>query len=294
MNTSSGNGGVVPFGDTAVYATTKAAVVTITESLYAHLLRADSPVRASVLFPGPNWLRTNLWDAWRWRPDEYAKTVPRQTPYPSLDQLEQIMEDARRRARVDAARGGRRRRRARHPRRAVLDAAAERHDRRVDPGARRRRCSSARIPTYFRDWKPPRRGRRSDTRSLHGHLGRRPRGRVGSDVPRVPRVRAGTTTSTRGRRRTEPVRGSRGLERLPQLGFRRSGSPSSRRDGIVAEVLFPNTIPPFFPSGALVTPAPNAAGVRAPVGRAAGAQPLARRLLRGRARPPRRASRRSC
>ena len=29
-------------------------------------------------------------------------------------------------------------------------------------------------------------------------------------------------------------------------------------DGIVAEVLFPNTIPPFFPSGALVTPAPTA------------------------------------
>jgi predicted TIM-barrel fold metal-dependent hydrolase len=29
-------------------------------------------------------------------------------------------------------------------------------------------------------------------------------------------------------------------------------------DGIVAEVLFPNTIPPFFPSGALVTPPPNA------------------------------------
>jgi len=30
-------------------------------------------------------------------------------------------------------------------------------------------------------------------------------------------------------------------------------------DGIVAEVLFPNTIPPFFPSGALVTPAPTGA-----------------------------------
>jgi predicted TIM-barrel fold metal-dependent hydrolase len=28
-------------------------------------------------------------------------------------------------------------------------------------------------------------------------------------------------------------------------------------DGIVAEVLFPNTIPPFFPSGALVTPLPT-------------------------------------
>ena len=29
-------------------------------------------------------------------------------------------------------------------------------------------------------------------------------------------------------------------------------------DGIVAEVLFPNTVPPFFPSGALVSPAPSA------------------------------------
>jgi predicted TIM-barrel fold metal-dependent hydrolase len=29
-------------------------------------------------------------------------------------------------------------------------------------------------------------------------------------------------------------------------------------DGVVAEVLFPNTIPPFFPSGALITPAPTA------------------------------------
>ena len=93
VNTSSGNGGVVPFGDTAVYATTKAAVVTVTESLYAHLVRAGSVVRASVLFPGPNWLRTNLWEAWRWRPEGYAKTVPRQTPYPSLDQLEQIMSE---------------------------------------------------------------------------------------------------------------------------------------------------------------------------------------------------------
>ena len=93
VNTSSGNGGVVPFGDTAVYATTKAAVVTITESLYAHLVRSGSPVRASVLFPGPKWLRTNLWEAWRWRPEEYAKTVPRKTPYPSLDQLEQMMKE---------------------------------------------------------------------------------------------------------------------------------------------------------------------------------------------------------
>jgi NAD(P)-dependent dehydrogenase (short-subunit alcohol dehydrogenase family) len=93
VTTSSGNGGVVPFGDTAVYATTKAAVVTITESLYAHLQRAGSVIGASVLFPGPNWLRTNRWEAWRYRPDQYEKTIPRATPYPSLDGLEQIMKE---------------------------------------------------------------------------------------------------------------------------------------------------------------------------------------------------------
>ena len=46
-------------------------------------------------------------------------------------------ERSRRRARMDTARRSRRHRGARHPGRAVLDAAAERHDRRVDPGARR-------------------------------------------------------------------------------------------------------------------------------------------------------------
>jgi predicted TIM-barrel fold metal-dependent hydrolase len=43
-----------------------------------------------------------------------------------------------------------------------------------------------------------------------------------------------------------------------------------RADGVVAEVTFPNTVPPFFPTGALLTPPPNAdnfrrrlAGIRA-------------------------------
>src|SRR3954453_13557534 len=30
-------------------------------------------------------------------------------------------------------------------------------------------------------------------------------------------------------------------------------------DGVVAEVLFPNTVPPFFPTGQVVAPAPTAA-----------------------------------
>ena len=58
-------------------------------------------------------------------------------------------------------------------------------------------------------------------------------------------------------------------------------------DGVVAEVIFPNTVPPFFPKSSLVQPAPGR-GRRRPrpaVGRAAGPQPLAGRLLRRRAGP---------
>ena len=33
-------------------------------------------------------------------------------------------------------------------------------------------------------------------------------------------------------------------------------------DGVVAEVIFPNTIPPFFPTGQVIAPAPSAADYR--------------------------------
>ena len=61
---------------------------------------------------------------------------------------------------------------------------------------------------------------------------------------------------------------------------------SSRRiaeleaDGVVAEVLFPNTIPPFFPSGNLVAPQPSAEEYERRWG-AEGTQPLDGRLLPG-------------
>ena len=80
-----------------------------------------------------------------------------------------------------------------------------------------------------------------------------------ADVPRVPRSRAGTTSSTRGRSRYR----TRSRDLAGSNAYR--NWDSDRRlaeleaDGIVAEVLFPNTIPPFFPSGALVTPAPTGA-----------------------------------
>ena len=90
VNTSSGNGGIAPMGDAPVYAMTKSAVTTLTELLYYQLKMQGTRLSCSVLYPGPNWLRTKLWDAWKTRPPEYAKTVERTTPYPTLEGFESL------------------------------------------------------------------------------------------------------------------------------------------------------------------------------------------------------------
>ncbi|NUK09981.1 SDR family NAD(P)-dependent oxidoreductase [Streptomyces lunaelactis] len=94
VNTSSGDGGIAPLPTASVYAVTKSAVVTMTESLYAHLRAAHARVGASVLFPGPHMLRTGLWESHRNRPERYAKERPRRTPYRSLEKWEAAMKDA--------------------------------------------------------------------------------------------------------------------------------------------------------------------------------------------------------
>ena len=94
VNTSSGNGGIAPMGDAPVYAMTKSAVTTLTELLYYQLRSQGTRLSCSVLYPGPNWLRTKLWEAWKTRPTEYAKTVERTTPYPTLEEFEAQMEAA--------------------------------------------------------------------------------------------------------------------------------------------------------------------------------------------------------
>lgn len=94
VNTSSGDGGIAPLPTASVYAVTKAAVVTLTESLYAHLRAEHARVGASVLFPGPHMLRTGLWESHRNRPGRWAKERPRRTPYRSLDQWEAAMREA--------------------------------------------------------------------------------------------------------------------------------------------------------------------------------------------------------
>ncbi|GAA4953376.1 hypothetical protein GCM10023205_13350 [Yinghuangia aomiensis] len=94
VNTSSGDGGIAPLPNASVYATTKAAVVTMTEALYAQLHQVQAKLGASVLFPGPKMLRTGLWESYRNRPERFAKSTPRKTPYNTLDAWEKAMREA--------------------------------------------------------------------------------------------------------------------------------------------------------------------------------------------------------
>ena len=70
INTTSGNGALVTYPSTPIYATTKAAVTRITEALYFQLQSLNSSVKASILFPGPHTVETALFSSARNRPDD--------------------------------------------------------------------------------------------------------------------------------------------------------------------------------------------------------------------------------
>ena len=94
VNTSSGNGGISPLPSTPIYALSKSSVVTLTENLYAQLRSVGAKVSASVLFPGPNVLRTGLFSSWRNRPPEYANPNPPAKPPTTIESFEKAMADA--------------------------------------------------------------------------------------------------------------------------------------------------------------------------------------------------------
>src|SRR5947209_11517417 len=76
VNTTSGNGGFTPLINSAVYATTKAAVVTITECLWGQLREIGANVSASLLYPStrtPGVLNTGIWRPGANRPDKYDR-----------------------------------------------------------------------------------------------------------------------------------------------------------------------------------------------------------------------------
>ncbi|MDO8863148.1 SDR family NAD(P)-dependent oxidoreductase [Haliea sp. E1-2-M8] len=68
VNTSSGNGGLSSLPTTPIYASTKAAVTSMSEVLHYQLLLEESALQAHVLFPGPHLVNTNILSSMRNRP----------------------------------------------------------------------------------------------------------------------------------------------------------------------------------------------------------------------------------
>jgi NAD(P)-dependent dehydrogenase (short-subunit alcohol dehydrogenase family) len=97
VNTTSGNGGFTPIVNSAVYATTKAAVVTITECLWGQLRQMGAKVSASLLYPSaksPGVLNTGIWKAGANRPDRYDRPgAPPKEGRDSLGMYVQRMEE---------------------------------------------------------------------------------------------------------------------------------------------------------------------------------------------------------
>ena len=76
VNTTSSNGGFTPLSNSAVYATTKAAVTTITECLWGQLREVGAKVSASLLYPSttsPGMLNTGIWRPGANRPHSYDR-----------------------------------------------------------------------------------------------------------------------------------------------------------------------------------------------------------------------------
>jgi len=73
MNTSSGDGGISPLAQQVVYASSKAAVSTMTECLAAQLVGRGTKLRAAIFYPSGGMLATGIWTTKRNRPTRLAR-----------------------------------------------------------------------------------------------------------------------------------------------------------------------------------------------------------------------------
>ena len=71
INTSSGNGGIASLPTTPVYASSKAAVTSLTEVLHYQLRMDETKLQAHVLFPGPHLVNTNILNSETSRPEAF-------------------------------------------------------------------------------------------------------------------------------------------------------------------------------------------------------------------------------
>jgi NAD(P)-dependent dehydrogenase (short-subunit alcohol dehydrogenase family) len=93
MNTSSGDGGISPLAQQVVYASSKAAVSTMTECLAAQLVGRGTRLRAAIFYPSGGLLHTGIWTTKRNRPQALAR---KQAVDPSRETtFEAFMEGAR-------------------------------------------------------------------------------------------------------------------------------------------------------------------------------------------------------
>ena len=93
VNTSSGNGGLYSLPMTPIYSSTKAAVTTISEVLHYQLQMVGSKIKASVLFPGPHIVNTNIFSAARNRPADLPLEHDPGPP-PTLEDIRKMAKHA--------------------------------------------------------------------------------------------------------------------------------------------------------------------------------------------------------
>lgn len=86
VNTSSGNGGLTSLPTTPIYASSKAAVTSLTEVLHAQFLMDGVKLKAHVLFPGPHLVNTNILASERNRPESLRDGTP-DARYTSMEEL---------------------------------------------------------------------------------------------------------------------------------------------------------------------------------------------------------------
>ncbi len=89
VNTSSGDGGIQALATQSVYASSKAAISTLTECLDAQLA-ADTKLRAAIFYPSGGLLATGIWTTKRNRPAELARE--REVPEGSETTFDEFME----------------------------------------------------------------------------------------------------------------------------------------------------------------------------------------------------------
>ncbi|GAA4102570.1 hypothetical protein GCM10022414_30500 [Zhongshania borealis] len=75
VNTTSFNGGCIAFPTTPIYASSKAAVTSLTEVLYAQLAKESKKLKVHLLFPGPHMVNTQILASQRNRQAEFQDEV---------------------------------------------------------------------------------------------------------------------------------------------------------------------------------------------------------------------------